>query len=258
MHCPTCHHDNPEEARFCNQCGVVLKTEPRYTETRKGLSKRAWIVIGIAAFMLALGVITNKSKEQQLSPPSSTSLAVVETINKIQPETLQQSPQPSPAKSTTPVGKGINSAEKRKDLIMKCQQTLQSIPKIPLKRRKQMAALASEADASLKAAGGILGGAWAVNPTEAVKSMLDDAEFFIREIDRCSESTKKGKSCTLSTDAQGVLRDYTEQALSQFTPHVSHGSQRHRVNVRCPSREGQTSSISAGWPQCGQGHTADC
>jgi ribosomal protein L34E len=128
---------------------------------------------------------------------------------------LQQSPQPSPAKSTTPVGKGINSAEKRKDLIMKCQQTLQSIPKIPLKRRKQMAALASEADASLKAAGGILGGAWAVNPTEAVKSMLDDAEFFIREIDRCSESTKKGKSCTLSTDAQGVLRDYTEQALSQ-------------------------------------------
>src|SRR5215813_1193235 len=41
--------------------------------------------------------------------------------------------------------------------------------------------------------------------------------------------------------------------VSGVTPHVRQNSQCHKVKVRWPSKEGVTSSISAGRPQCGQG-----
>src|SRR4051794_8685556 len=49
--------------------------------------------------------------------------------------------------------------------------------------------------------------------------------------------------------------------LSGVTPQVWQGSQGHSVSILVPSKLGQTSSISAGLPQCSQGQgesAADC
>src|SRR6266446_9576646 len=81
--------------------------------------------------------------------------------------------------------------------------------------QRQMAALASEADGGLKASGRILSGMIKVPNPNAPKQMLDDVEFFVTEITRCAESEKQRKPCSLSTDAKGVLKSFTETDKAQ-------------------------------------------
>lgn len=236
MRCPTCQHDNPEGALFCNRCGISLgitcqrcRTQNPHgsqfcqgcgialTETSKEedktatgrselrsqrgvkevrVSKRVWVAGGVFVFLLMFAVIGNNLRERQPS-------------------------QQSPSIPVASVEKETRLAEKRRNLIKKCQQMLQSIPKMPLKQRKQMAALASEADEGIRGSGATLSGkAPALNPNY-VEQALDDVEFFVNEIARCIESIKKSKTCTLSKDAQGVLRSYTDQDLSQTLKRLS-------------------------------------
>jgi hypothetical protein len=132
-----------------------------------------------------------------------------------QSSSRQQSADSTPVTKSTVTQQGSEGMasiliEKRKKLLKRCQGAIKTISKMRPQQQRQMAALASEADGGLKASGRILSGAIKVPNPDAPKQMLDDVEFFVDEITRCSESAKQGKPCSLSTDAQAVLRSFTE------------------------------------------------
>jgi hypothetical protein len=146
------------------------------------------------------------------------SISVAKLLQRYVPPVQKTLP---PPKTLIEADAGQDLAEKRKDLLQKCQQALEMISKMPSVQKKQMAALASEADAGLRASGRIPSGTSKVPSPDAPKRMLDDVEFFVSEITRCSQAMTKKQPCALAKDAQTMLRSFTEREKSQALKNIS-------------------------------------
>src|SRR5206468_9955822 len=87
-------------------------------------------------------------------------------------------------------------AEKREELLKRCQQVIPAVKRMPLKQRKKMATLVGKVDTQLKMSASILSGRLRplAPPDTVVRQAIDDGNFFLDDVTSCIEATKKKKA----------------------------------------------------------------
>ncbi len=111
-------------------------------------------------------------------------------------------------------------AEKREELLKRCQQIIPDVQRMPLEQRKKMASLVGKVDAELKGAESILSGRLRPipPPDTVVRQFLDDGNFFLNDVISCVEATKKKKACSISPDSKAWIYEDLEDAFLRDLP----------------------------------------
>ena len=111
-------------------------------------------------------------------------------------------------------------AEKREELLKKCQQVIPAVKRMPLKQRKEMASLIGQVDKELKASESVLSGRVRplAPPDTVVKQNLDDGNLFLDDVTSCIEATKKKKACSISPGSRGWIYEDLEGAFLRDLP----------------------------------------